>query len=193
MSGFQVGPQTFITIRYQVFDAEGDAASVPEVLGYVFGMGGLLPAVERVLDGKVTGDHLRVRLTEQQAYGARNPRGILEVDRADFPDDVVPGDRFEVENEEGGILILHVLDVQADMVVVDTNHPLAGQAVEIAIEVMDVRPASDEEVEGALACLEDDRGAIEHDRIEHDQDLTEGSPVRPDVAVNSLIRRRPGM
>jgi hypothetical protein len=47
MSGFQVGPETFVTLGFVVFDAEGEAASEPEVIGAVFGMGGLLPGIER--------------------------------------------------------------------------------------------------------------------------------------------------
>ncbi len=181
MSDFQVGPQTFVTIRYQVFDAEGEAASTSEVLGFVFGMGGLLPEVERALDGRASGDQFRVKLSEKQAYGARNPKRILEVDRQDFPDDVAPGDRFEVENEQGGVLILHVLDVQSDFVVVDTNHPLSGQAVEFAVEVMEVRPASEDEIAGALLCLEDDQS-----------DAAGGAlHLVPDVSASALIRRRP--
>ena len=180
MSDFQVGPQTFVTIRYQVFDAEGEVASVAEVMGFVFGMGGLLPEVERALDGRTTGDQLRVALSEKQAYGFRNPKRILEVDREDFPDDVAPGDRFEVENEHGGLLVLHVLDVQPEFVVVDTNHPLSGQAVEFSIEVMEVRPASEDEIAGALLCLEDDQTDSAHGA---------GHPV-PDVAPSALIRRR---
>lgn len=180
MSDFQVGPQTFVTIRYQVFDAEGEVASTPEILGFVFGMGGLLPEVERALDGRVSGNQFRVKLSEKQAYGARNPKRILEVDREDFPDDVAPGDRFEVENEQGGLLVLHVLDVQPDFVVVDTNHPLSGQAVEFAIEVLEVRPASEDEIDGALLCLEDDQKEPAHGALH---------PV-PDVLPSALIRGR---
>jgi FKBP-type peptidyl-prolyl cis-trans isomerase SlyD len=143
-------------------------------------MGGILPEVERALDGRTTGDQLRVQLSEKQAYGARNPKQILEVDREDFPDDVAPGDRFEVENQQGGVLILHVLDVQSDFVVVDTNHPLSGQAVEFAVEVMEVRPASEDEIAGALLCLEDDQEEPGHGVLH---------PV-PDVPPSALIRRR---
>jgi FKBP-type peptidyl-prolyl cis-trans isomerase SlyD len=182
VSAFQIGPQTFVTLSYHAFDAEGEVASEPEVLGYVFGMGGLLPEVERALDGRIAGDKLQVRLAENQAYGARNPKGILEVDREDFPEDVAAGDRFEVENEQGGVLVLHVLDVQADVVVVDTNHPLSGQEVSLSIEVLEVRPAEQEEIEAALLCLEDDALA---DRG------TASSSLVPDVRVSDLLRRRP--
>ncbi len=188
MSGYQVGPETFVTLRYQVFDAEGEAASEAEVLGCVFGMGGLLPEVERAMDGKLEGDRLQLKLDEKQAYGARDASKILEVDRGDFPPDVAAGDRFEVENEAGGLLVLHVLDVQDDLVVVDTNHPLSGQEVGISLEVLEVRPASHEEIESALLCLQDDA-----EEAQATKEASGGEPdgPRPDVRPVDLLRRRP--
>lgn len=185
MSGYQIGPETFITISYQVFDAEGEAASDREVMGCVFGIGGLLPEVERALDGRVQGDTINIQLQQPHAYGERKPQSIVEVDRDDFPPDVAPGDRYEVENEHGGILVLHVLDVHDDAVVIDTNHPLAGQDVAITVEVLDVRPASTEEIEAALHCLNDDAGEQNH------SDGAVRDALMPDVRAEDLIRRRP--
>ena len=179
MTGFQVGPGTFITIRFQVFDAEGEAAHDAEILGCVYGMGGLIPRVERALDGRHVGDRVEIRLSEREAYGSRDPKRVVEVDRDEFPPDVSPGDRFEVENEQGGLLVLHVLDVQADVVVVDMNHPLAGQEVGVVVEIVDVRPASEEETEAALLCLKDDEMGRPVDAL------------MPDVLRTDLLRRRP--
>lgn len=187
MSGYQVGPETFITISYQVFDAEGEAASEREIMGCVFGMGGLFPEVERALDGRSPGETISIQLEQPHAYGARKTQSIVEVDRADFPSDVAPGDRYEVENEHGGILVLHVLDVHEDVVVVDTNHPLAGQDVKISVEVLDVRPATTDEIEAALHCLSDDAA---------EQEQGEGAvneALMPDVRAQDLIRRRPSL
>lgn len=163
-----------MTLSCQVFDAEGEAASEPEVIGAVFGLGRLIPHVERALESKVEGDVVDVTLKPQDAFGMRDAQGILEVDRDEFPDDVNPGDRFEVENEEGGLLVLHVLDVQEDFVVVDTNHPLADQEVRFCVTVLEVRPASLEEISAA----ED----------EMNEDIEFLQPKVPLISPTSLIR-----
>lgn len=173
---YQVGPQTFVILRCQVFDAEGEAASVAEVDGYVIGMGQLLPQVETALEGHFAGEHVQITLAEKDAYGRRDPTRIVEVDRSDFPENVAPGERFELENLEGGLLVVHVLDVQPDYVVLDMNHPLAGQEVSFQVEIQEVRPATQEEIEAAEACLTEDAEYVRADV--------------PDVSASSLLRPR---
>ncbi len=174
MTGYQVGPETFLTLQVRVFDAEGEPASEPEILGVVFGMGGLLPGVDQALEGHVAGDVVEVTLPPDKAYGRRKASAILEVDRSEFPDDVAPGDRFEVENEDGGLLVVHILDVQGDVVVMDTNHPLSDQEVKIQVEIQEVRPATSDEISAAEASLEEELSYMEADV--------------PDISPASLIR-----
>jgi len=178
VNGFQVGPETFVTLGFQVFDAEGEPASAPEIIGTVFGMGGLLPAVDRAIEGKREGDRVEVILSPERAYGKRDPRAIVEVDRADFPSSVAPGDRFEMENDEGGLLVVHVLDVQGDVVVMDTNHPLAGQEIRVRLEIQEVRPATSEELAAAEMLLEEDSGAI----------FPEAAPISPERLIRGGAR-----
>lgn len=153
---YQVGPDTFVGLEYAVFDADGDAvAGGPNQLEFVFGRGQLLPALERALDGLSTGDRRSVTLQARDAYGRRDPRAVLEVDRTEFPEEVAPGDRFEVENERGAVLVLQVLDVGPETVHLDLNHPLAGQDIRIELAVTNVRPATAAELDAADRALEE--------------------------------------
>ena len=155
-SEYQIGPDTYVALDFSVFDAEGDAVtSGSDRLEIVFGRGQLLPSLERALDGLSAGDQKAVTLRPRDAYGERDPKAILEVDRSEFPPEVAPGDRFEVENEAGAVLVLQVLDVGPDTVHLDLNHPLAGQEIRIELKVVEVRPASAEELAEADAALED--------------------------------------
>jgi len=171
---FQVGPSTFYVFSYQAFDADDEPASEPEVIGAVFGTGQILPGVEGALEGKTVGDRVEARLAAGTVFGARQASSILEVDRADFPADVAPGDRFELENAAGDLLVAHVLEVVDDLVVIDTNHPLAEQDVILRGELLEVRPATGEELKAAELALEEDLA------------LLNASP--PDVGVGALIR-----
>lgn len=146
-----------VRLSYRVFDAEGEQVGEGEPaapLGAIFGYGELLPALERALDGKTTGERATLELAPREAYGERDPKALIEVDREEFPADVAPGDRFEAERDEGGIVVLKVLDVTEDAVVVDLNHPLAGQKVRYELEVVEVRPATPGELEQAVFRLE---------------------------------------
>jgi FKBP-type peptidyl-prolyl cis-trans isomerase SlyD len=141
----------FVEFTYHVRDAEGELVGPEdERLNCVFGMGQLLPEVERSVDGLGIGEVRKLKLLARDAYGARDPEAVLEVERAEFPEDVSAGDYFEVENVEEGVLVLRVLEVAPEYVLVDLNHPLAGQDLEVEVTVNDVRPATQEELDLAM-------------------------------------------
>jgi len=155
-TGFQVGPGMWVRIRYTARDADGELVEdlEPE-LGYVHGYGALLLPLEQALDGHRSGERVVATLPPEEAFGKRREEAVLEVAREEFPDDVQPGDRFDVESDDGKMLVLRVLDVHPDAVVADTNHPLAGQSVTFQLELLEVRPATAEELALAEAALED--------------------------------------
>ena len=152
---YQIGPGASIELRYAVFDAEGECIASGETLSAIFGFGQLLPALEHALNGARVGDERVVRLKARDAYGPWRKEAVLEVDSQDFPDEVAPGDHFEVENELGHTLVFKVLDVVEDLVVLDTNHPLAGQDVRIELAVLSVKPATQGQLDGLQQSLED--------------------------------------
>ena len=155
--GYQLGPGVWTRIRYTVFDAEGELVEgMPAEVGLVFGFGVLLPALEQALQGARAGSRLSVELAPADAYGERDPRAQLEVAREEFPPDVVAGDRFEVERDDGMPSVLQVLEVLPEFVVVDLNHPLAGQRVRYELEVIEARAATEEELILAEDSLEED-------------------------------------
>ena len=106
--------------------------------------------------GLAAGGERETRLDPQDAFGERDPEAIIEVERSEFPDDVAAGDEFEAEHlEENAAIPLRVVEVRDDAVVVDTNHPLAGQRIILKWRVLSVRPATEQELEEAVARLSD--------------------------------------
>jgi FKBP-type peptidyl-prolyl cis-trans isomerase SlyD len=137
-------------LGYQVFDAEDALVETGESeLCCLIGYGVLFPALEEKLEGLGQGAHRTVLLRPAQAFGERNPEAQVEVDRADFPEDVAAGDCYEAEDEDGRPVLLQVLDVTDEGVLVDSNHPLAGQTLRFEVEAREVRPATDQELEEA--------------------------------------------
>ena len=99
------------------------------------------------------------------------------------PATVALGDEFMAHGPDGEPIAMRVIEVQSDLFVVDTNHPLAGQRVRFEVQGSDVRPASEEEVAKAQAELEDriddlddecgcghDHGEAGHDHHDHEPD-----------------------
>jgi len=130
-----------------VFDEEGERAEdVVQEMSYVHGYGVLLPELEAALDGRPEGARSQVTLRPEQAFGRRRKEAIVELDRDEFPPDVAAGDRFEAESDASTLVVLRVLEVHPDSVVVDTNHPLSGQRVRFELSVVEVRPATPEEL-----------------------------------------------
>jgi FKBP-type peptidyl-prolyl cis-trans isomerase 2 len=150
---FHVGPETWVEVCYSVLDADGQLVQDGEEHGFVFGRGQLLAAVEQALEGCAAGDHRSIVLNQERAFGPRNEAAVLEVDRSEFPPDVAPGDRFEVENADGALLVFRVLDVGPMAVTVDLNHPLAGQRVTFDVSIRSVRPATVGEINAAEMTL----------------------------------------
>ncbi|MCI0549292.1 MAG: hypothetical protein L0027_18655, partial [Candidatus Rokubacteria bacterium] len=91
---------------------------------------------------------LEVTLAPAEAFGEYNPEGLVSVPRADLPPDVelvrdewitvvVHGD--EAGEEEVGEMDMRIVEAGGDEVILDANHPLAGQAVTFKLEVLSVR------------------------------------------------------
>ncbi|MEO8902433.1 MAG: peptidylprolyl isomerase [Polyangiaceae bacterium] len=147
---YQLSPGMWARLGYQVFDDEGEQVETGQnELCCLVGYGVLFPALEQKLEGLAQGAKRTVMLKPEHAFGLRNPDAQVEVERAEFPEDVAPGDCYEADDAEGRPVLLQVLDVSAEGVVVDSNHPLAGQTLRFEVEAREVRPATDAELEEA--------------------------------------------
>lgn len=149
----------WVRLRVRIYDAEGAAVQEePAESAFVFGFGFLLPALEAAIEGLPQAGKKVVTLACEDAFGRRDPKAILEVLREDFPPDVAPGDVFDADEDDapdarGGPVLLRVLEVTPATVLLDRNHPLAGQKVRFEVEVLEVRPADEDEILAAEAAV----------------------------------------
>lgn len=126
-----------------VLDSSGDA----EPLIYLHGYDGLLPGLEKGIEGLEPGERSKVDLKAEDAYGPHDPEAVIEATRDQFPEDLVlePGVEVSARGEDG-MMTFRVLEVSADRAVLDGNHPLAGQNLHFEVEVLEVRDATAEEI-----------------------------------------------
>lgn len=130
-----------LTVRDQHVDDSGS-----EPLAYLHGSGQIVPGLEDQLTGKSQGDKFEAVVPPEKAYGDR-VGGPRAVPRDAFPDDVdvETGMQFAAQGPDGQVIPLWVVGVEQDEVLVDPNHPLAGETLRFEIEVVDVREATAEE------------------------------------------------
>lgn len=141
---------TVVSFHYTLRDESGDELETsrggdPSV--YLHGANNILAGLERAMLGKTVGDVFTVSLVAADAYGPRDPerQQRVPVKHLVHQGRLRPGMLVQVNTSEGQrpATVLKVGKFSADL---DTNHPLAGRDLEFDIELMDVRPASDEEI-----------------------------------------------
>jgi FKBP-type peptidyl-prolyl cis-trans isomerase SlyD len=119
-----------------------------EPLTYLQGRRQIVPGVERAVEGLAEGESVDVVVAPKEAYGERNPSGVFLVARAGFPPDEPPGPgmTFSAKRPDGTSFTFRVIDANQELVLVDTNHPLAGETLHVAVKVHHVRNATAEEL-----------------------------------------------
>ena len=140
-----------VKLHYILTDESGEVIenSRPgdEPIEYLHGFGGIIPGLERALEGSEIGHRATVRVAPEDAYGKRDPGMVFEVGKDQLPDGMPLEVGIEVESRTpDGTISLVVTEVRADGVVLDGNHPLAGRTLQFDVEILGVRAASAEEI-----------------------------------------------
>ena len=146
-----VGPGKVVRIHYVLRSESGevlDSSDASEPLEYLHGAGNIVPGLEEGLLGAAAGQKLRVKVAPEKGYGVRPEDAVHAFPREAFPEgmQVEEGMSFQAEGEDGQSLPVWVLSVEAERVMVDFNHPLAGQTLDFEVTVAGMRDATSEEV-----------------------------------------------
>jgi len=146
----QVSENKVVSFHYTLKNDAGevlDSSRGRDPLTYLHGAGNIIPGLEKALEGKDAGDHVDVSIAPEEAYGNRNDALVQSVPRSAFEgvDEILPGMQFQAQTPNG-MQILTVMKVEDDVVVVDGNHPLAGETLHFSVDITDVREATEEEL-----------------------------------------------
>jgi len=144
-----IGKDTVVTLTYVVRDLDGRMLEESdEPVSYLHGgYDNIFPAVEKALEGKATGDSVDLKLQPPDAFGDYDEQLVRMEARDAFPDNVEVGVQFVGAPIDGGEEMLYtVTDIAEDKIVVDGNHPYAGQSVHFQCTVTEVRAATSDEV-----------------------------------------------
>ena len=140
-----------ILLDYMVRISSGkvvETSSGKAPIEYLHGAGQILPALERALEGLNEGQQAAFSIPAEDAYGERKADNVVELPKALFPDDVklTKGLCLYARASGGQSYPITVQDVKDSTVVVDLNHPLAGERLFFEVNIRGVRPAGNQEL-----------------------------------------------
>ena len=146
----QIASNCVVLIHYTLTNDAGetlDSSAGREPLAYMHGQGNIIAGLEAALVSRSAGDKLNVRIAPSDGYGDVDPSLVQEVPRSALRgiDDVTVGMRLQTQSARGPQVVV-VTAVSDESVSIDANHPLAGQHLNFAVEITEVRAASAEEL-----------------------------------------------
>ncbi|WP_165020770.1 peptidylprolyl isomerase [Dysgonomonas sp. ZJ279] len=160
----KISTNKFVSLSYDLNVGEGEErelmerATVEAPLEFIFGTGSMLEAFEKNVDGLAEGDSFNFVLTPEQAYGEYDdehivdlPRNIFEVDGVLNEEVIFEGNTVPMMDTNGNRLNGSVVEVKEDVVVMDFNHPLAGETLNFSGNVLSVRESTPEEIAALFA------------------------------------------
>ncbi len=158
----KIGPGKFVAYSYKVYNNEDHSLlfeATPEAPDtMVYGVSrDVIPGLIAAIDGLSAGDKFSVTLPPEAAFGHREDGNIIELDKEIFmrdgklAEEVKEGAMLPMMTAEGYRVVGKVAEI-GDKIKMDFNHPFAGITVEYEGEIIDVRPATEEELKGGSGC-----------------------------------------
>jgi FKBP-type peptidyl-prolyl cis-trans isomerase SlyD len=126
-----------------------DSSSGQAPLDFVQGTGQIIPGLEQALAGMAIGDDKAVTVGPSEGYGEVDPSAFQTFPLNAFPPDMElsSGLQLQVRDEDGRVFPVQVAEVGKDSVLLDFNHPLAGENLHFQVKVVGLRPATREELD----------------------------------------------
>ncbi len=156
----------YITVAYELYTTEDgerdlvETAPADHPFQFISGLGTTLEAFESQILPLNKGAKFEFTLTPEEAYGEYNdehvlelPKNIFEIDGRFDAQRIYAGNVVPLMDSEGHRMNATVVEVKDSLVVVDMNHPLAGEALTFVGEVVESRIATNEEIQGMVSMM----------------------------------------
>ncbi|MDR1918926.1 MAG: FKBP-type peptidyl-prolyl cis-trans isomerase [Tannerellaceae bacterium] len=160
----RIAANKFVSVTYDLNVGEGDERELMEKatreapLSFIFGTGMMLPAFEEELSGLREGDKFKFTVFPADGYGEYNEEHLMELPKSIFEIDgqfdakmVKEGNIVPMVDSNGNRLNGSVMEVKEEIVLMDFNHPLAGETLHFTGEVIDVHDPTESELAALTA------------------------------------------
>ena len=145
-----------VSMHYQLTNGFGelvDSSQGDLPLVYMHNTNALLPSLERELTGHQAGENLDITIYPEDGYGYADEELVAEWPREKLAESeqLKVGMRFKALSKDGESQMVTVKEIDEDTVVLDANHPLAGQVLHFNIAIVSVREPTEQEIETGIA------------------------------------------
>ena len=133
-----------VRVHYKGTLADGsefDSSRGREPLEFTLGTGQVIPGFDEAVTGMRVGEEKEVTIPASDAYGDRRDDLMIVVDRRQFPGHIQPtvGQQLQLGGKDGQTFVVTVREVSDERVVLDGNHPLAGEDLTFALTLVEIR------------------------------------------------------
>ena len=151
----KIQPNHVVSLTYDLFVKQEDgseafveSATEEQPLTFLYGAGQMLPKFEEHLSGLATSDTYEFNLSAADAYGAYDEEAVANLTIEMFKGTDMPeiGSVLPLQDNNGNHFQGQVVSIAEDGVIVDLNHPMAGQELHFKGVILNVRPATPEEL-----------------------------------------------
>ena len=117
-----------------------DSSAGRDPLEFALGGGQVIPGFDSAVTGMAVGDQKTVTIEPDDAYGQRHEQLVQQVPRTTLPDNIDPtvGMQLQSQSPDGQVMNLVIVEVDDESITLDANHPLSGQALTFAIELVEI-------------------------------------------------------
>ncbi|MAZ65974.1 MAG: peptidylprolyl isomerase [Kangiellaceae bacterium] len=149
-----ISKNSVVTLFYQLFDQEKALIDESEPTGfsYLHGQNQMIPGFEAHMEGRSVGEQFDFAVPPEEGYGNHQEMLVQQVNKTQFEgiDDIQIGMHFEAQTNFGPRRV-EVTAIDGDMITLDGNHPLVDKTLFFVVSIMDIRPATEEEIKEANA------------------------------------------
>jgi len=146
-----IADKKVVIIDYVLTDNDGKVLdqSKDGSFAYLHGANNIIPGLENALSGKSAGDSFEVSVEPKDGYGERNDSmtQTVSLEMFESTEHVQVGQQFHAQSPDGAHVMVTITAIDGDNVTIDGNHPLAGQQLNFKGSVVEVRDATDEELD----------------------------------------------
>ena len=149
-----------VKLVYELYVGEGDKREMVEIAGeddpmvFIHGLSGLPEEFENQLIGLSADDTFNFTISAEDGYGEIDEEALIDfpIEQFKIENDEVPEGMLEIgnfipfANDEGNKMTGRVIEVFPEYVILDFNHPLAGQTMHFTGHIISVRNANPDEL-----------------------------------------------
>ncbi len=152
MAAEKVEQDVVVTLQYKLSLDDGELVEESEQddpLMYLHGHQNIIPGLEEALEGMSIGEKKNIIVEPEDGYGEYDAEDMGRIERDDLPAefDPEPGMVIEVTDDDGAEAEAVIVEVDDDGILLDFNHPMAGERLHFEVEITGLRAATAEELD----------------------------------------------